>query len=122
MQNENTPTEGTSSAQTESESALRGAACCASLPEEVYEVDLKSWQFRRAYLKKCLTYPFYFFRAAPVSHWPRLFSSTHRMACACAVTECTLSGSTDMWHESSMRQKFRAWGRNRAEKISRENA
>lgn len=30
MQNEPTPAEGTSSAQTESESALRGAACCAS--------------------------------------------------------------------------------------------
>jgi hypothetical protein len=94
------------------ESSLAASAASAgsdSLPEAIYKVDRRTWRYRKAYLAGCLGYLPHFFRAAPKSHWPRVCSSMHRVASACAVSHIAMQDQPDIWNRGALRQKLISW-------------
>jgi hypothetical protein len=76
---------------------------------ELYEVNRKSWKYRRKYLVVCLTHPFSFFWEIPIAGWSDLLRSTHEVADATAVFLCALENQSDMWVRSALEQRFVEW-------------
>lgn len=79
--------------------------------EELREINTKSWEFRKRYIKHAFRYFFtYFFFAAPFNKWYDCFGSTHRVSYDLVRAQMAIENQKDCFNQNALRNRFLKWG------------